>query len=426
MLLNGTSERSRRAEPGTAPLDPRQVPRARFALVMGRGTLARALPLDRRPVSIGLAEHNQLRLTDTSVSRSHCLVEPTAFGVLVRDLGSTNGTWVDGIRVDSVELRKGASLRLGRTEMAIVARAQSGRDASTGSFVAESPAMLSVLADVERFASLPWPVLICGETGVGKEEVARALHQNSPRRAGPFVAVNAGGLPTNLVESELFGHQKGAFTGAVRTYRGAFERAHGGTLFLDEIGELPPTLQTRLLRVLETWRVRRVGGDDEIDVDVRLLCATHRDLGALVASGGLRSDFFYRIHRLTLEVPPLRSRPVDLGALSQHFLRSMPAGLGPKSLSKEARRCLAAQRWPGNVRELRNVLELAAAQSSGPVIELAEVHKALGRFERSTKPAVSPETLRKALERHGGNASAAARALGMPRSTFRDRLQEAG
>ncbi len=391
---------------------------------MGRGTAARAVPLDFRPVSIGLAEDNRVRLSDTAVSRSHCLIEPSRFGVVVRDLGSTNGTWVDGIRVDRVELRKGAALRLGRTELAIVGRAQPGREDAARSFVTESPAMLSVLAEVERFASLPWPVLIFGETGVGKEEVARALHQSSPRRGGPFVAVNAGGLPTNLVESELFGHQRGAFTGAVRTYHGAFERARGGTLFLDEIGELPATLQTRLLRVLETWRVRRVGGDEEMDVDVRLLCATHRDLGELVAAGIVRSDFFYRIHRLALEVPPLRSRAADVVALSRHFLRSMPAGLGHKSLSKEARQCMAAQRWPGNVRELRNVLELAAAQSSGPVIELADVHKALRRFERCSRPAVSPEALRRALERHGGNASAAARALGMPRSTFRDRLQE--
>jgi DNA-binding NtrC family response regulator len=283
--------------------------------------------------------------------------------------------------------------------------------------------MLAVMAEVDRFASLPWPVLIRGETGVGKEHVARALHERGRRRAGPFVPLNGGGLPRELIESELFGHERGAFTGAVQTHRGAFEQAHGGTLFLDEVAELPPDLQTRLLRVLETWQVRRVGSEAARRVDVRLLCATHRDLRALVQEGRFRPDLYYRIHRLVVEVPPLRLRPDDIASLAEHFIQQMESALGERRIEPHAMDRLRGYAWPGNVRELRNVLELAAVDCDGAAIDLAAVDRSLRRISEPSAFQPSADSLREALEQYGGNMSAAARALGIPRSTLRDRLR---
>jgi DNA-binding NtrC family response regulator len=192
------------------------------------------------------------------------------------------------------------------------------------------------MAEVDRFAGLSWPALIRGETGVGKEHIARALHERGRRQKGPFVPLNGGGLPRELIESELFGHERGAFTGAVQAHRGAFEQAHGGTLFLDEVAELPPDVQTRLLRVLETWQVRRVGSEAARRVDVRLVCATHKDLRTMVQEGLFRSDLYYRIHRLVLEVPPLRARPDDIAPLAQHFLHLMESEVGERCLGAQA------------------------------------------------------------------------------------------
>ena len=396
-----------------------------FVAVLGRGLEARSIRIGAQPLSIGCALDNRLSLSDRAVSRYHCRVEPSARGLIVRDLGSTNGTWVDGLRVERAELRAGASLRVGRTEVRLLAE-DGRRSKSSPTIVASSPSMLSVLADVDRFAALPWPVLICGETGVGKERVARALHDRGPRNGGAFVALNAGGLPRELVESELFGHEKGAFTGAVRAHRGAFERADGGTLFLDEIAELPRDLQTRLLRVLETWSLRRVGSEQQRRVDVRLLCATHRDLAEMVREGAFRADLYYRIHRLVIDVPPLRSRPADVERLARHFLGEMPAPLGERTITKEALARLLAYSWPGNVRELRNVLELAAAHSTGLWLDVDDINRALQRAADPECLRPSVDSMREAVARYDGNTSAAARALGIPRSTLRDRLRAGG
>ncbi len=408
---------------GTELLRARRRETARLSLIGGHGAAARAFHLGEEPLSLGGAPDNAMTLSDRAVSRYHCRIEPSAQGVSVRDLGSTNGTWVDGLRIRRHQLRPGAVLRVGRTELRVVRR---GRNCSSPSdLVVASTAMLAVMADVDRFATLPWPVLIQGETGVGKEHIAQALHQRGVRRKGPLVPINGGGLPRELIESELFGHERGAFTGAVQTHRGAFEQAHGGTLFLDEVAELAPDLQTRLLRVLETWEVRRVGSESARRVDVRLLCATHRDLRAMVREGRFRSDLYYRIHRLVVEVPPLRARPDDIAPLAAHFVRAMEPEVGDRRLAPEALERLQEYSWPGNVRELRNLLELAAVDCDGALIDLASVERAL---RRSAEPSVrrpSASSLRETLEQYGGNLSAAARALGIPRSTLRDRLQGA-
>jgi transcriptional regulator with AAA-type ATPase domain len=393
----------------------------RLSLVAGRRSEAKAHHIGDYPLSIGGAVDNVIALCDRAVSRYHCRVEPFDRGAFVRDLGSTNGTWVDGVRVQRQPLRPGAILRLGRTELRIVCRG-----VSTGSepvTVLVSGAMCSVMADVDRFARLPWPVLIQGETGVGKEHVARALHDRGPRSGGPFVALNAGGLTQELVESELFGHSRGAFTGAVHAHRGAFEQADGGTLFLDEVAELPTNLQTRLLRVLETWQVRRVGSEAERGVDVRLVCATHRDIRAMARDDRFRSDLYYRIHRLVLDVPPLRARVDDIAPLAEHFLGQMRSEIGPRALEPEALGRLRSYPWPGNVRELRNVLEHAAAHCDGPSIGLSVIERTLQRISDSLVCRPSVDSLRATLEHYDGNVSAAARALGIPRSTLRDRLK---
>jgi transcriptional regulator with AAA-type ATPase domain len=404
---------------GTEPLRGRRGEPRLLSLVSGHGPGARAFHVGVAPVSVGGAADNGIALSDRAVSQYHCRIEPSSRGVSIRDLGSTNGTWVDGLRIRRHELRPGAVVRVGRTELRVVRRG--GEPASE--VVVESSAMLSVMAEVDRLAGLPWPVLIRGETGVGKEHVARALHERGRRKNGPFVPLNGGGLPRDLMESELFGHERGAFTGAVQTHRGAFEQAHGGTLFLDEVAELPPDLQTRLLRVLETWHVRRVGSETARRVDVRLVCATHRDLRRLVQEGRFRADLYYRIHRLVVEVPPLRFRPDDVGFLAEHFLRQMEPAIGERRLEPQSIDRLQAYAWPGNVRELRNVLELAAVDCDGAVIDIAAVDRSLRRISEPSVSRPSAGCLREALEQYGGNISAAARALGIPRSTFRDRLK---
>ncbi len=411
--LKGSTERLRAAEQAHQSL----------CIVIGRGRGARRVSLRHRPLGVGSASANCIVIHDRTVSRHHCRFEPFEGGVVVRDLGSSNGTWVGGHRVERIEIQAGAVLRVGRTDLSVVAVDSDRGEGSA--LVAESPGMLGVLAEADRYARLPWPVLVQGESGVGKERVAQALHSRGPRKAHPFVALNAGGLPAQLVESELFGHERGAFTGASAVHKGVFEQADGGTLFLDEIGELPLELQSRLLRVLETWQVRRVGGERDLAVDVRLVCATHRDLRARVAAGTFREDLFYRINRLLIEVPPLRKRVEDIRPLADHFLRSIEGEVGVRTLSEDAAARLLTHRWPGNARELRNVLCSAAASSAGHLLTAVDIDQAVGRLADARFLTMAPESFTDVVRQHKGNVSAAARTLGIPRSTLRDRLKTA-
>ncbi|HEX7476356.1 MAG TPA: sigma 54-interacting transcriptional regulator [Polyangiales bacterium] len=410
-------------EPGTEALSTLRLPVARFVILIGRGTDARRVRVGEGPIHVGRAQDNDIVLGDRAVSEHHLRLEPCEAGLVLRDMGSRNGSFLNGVRVHTAVVGEGAQIRVGRTDLRV--SADVGSDGSEPTMVAESSSMLQVLGDVRRVASLPWPVLIVGESGTGKEGIAQSLHELGARRSQRFVAVNAGGLPRELVESELFGHEKGAFTGAQGTHKGVFEQAHGGTLFLDEIGELPLALQARLLRVLETGEVRRVGGESAIRVEVRLLCATHRDLRAMVQDGTFRQDLYYRIARLVIEVPSLRSRPEDVRALCQHFLRQICLELGPRELSEDAQSRLVAYDWPGNARELRNVL-CAAAATAGQRIESQDVEVALAKVGGPLSGRhISLETLQRAVADNHGNLSAAARALGIARSTLRDRLKSA-
>jgi len=406
----------------TEPLLPIAACPYPMVLIVGEGPEARRRPLGRRTVCIGTAGTNDLVLHDRTVSAYHCRFETVDRDVLVCDLGSRNGTWVDGVRVESARVAPGARLRLGRTDLRLLARQPEPIAKATG-IVTASAAMLTVLSEIERLARLRWPALIRGESGTGKELVARALHDRGPRAEGPFVALNAGGLPKHLIESELFGHEKGSFTGAVVAHRGVFEQAHGGTLFMDEIAELPLDMQARLLRVLETWEIRRVGAESSTLVDVRLVCATHQDLAAMVTAGSFRLDLYYRIARLALDLPPLRDRASDIDVLIQHFLDQLRDEVGPRSLADDARTALLAYRWPGNVRELRNVLAAAAVNSCGQVITADDVVAAMGKLATAGSTVPSAAAMSLVLGEHGGNLSAAARALGIPRTTLRDKLK---
>jgi two-component system response regulator FlrC len=258
----------------------------------------------------------------------------------------------------------------------VVARALAARGASPATEprgpVYEDPAFARVMALVDAVAARDTTVLLTGESGVGKEVVARAVHDRGPRHGGPFVALNCAALPETLLESELFGHEKGAFTGATGPHPGLFEQAQGGSLLLDEVGEMQPALQAKFLRVLETRRVVRLGGTRERDVDTRVIAATNRDLDAEVAQGRFRQDLLFRLNVFPIHLPPLRERPGDILPLAHHFLRVLGTGPGrtPPSLSREARDALLAHQWPGNVRELMNALERATILASGGEIRL--------------------------------------------------------
>ena len=319
-------------------------------------------------------------------------------------------------------LAREAASRIEAGRFAEAERRATGFEAILGS----SPALRQALDQAARVAPLrDLTVLIGGETGTGKELLARALHYGSPRAGDPFVEVNCAAIPANLLESELFGHERGAFTGAVAAKPGLFEIAHGGTLFLDEIATLPLELQPKLLRALETRSIRRVGGQQSRQMDVRVVAASHVDLGQAVRQGDFREDLYYRLNVVTLVLPPLRDREGDVELLARTFVERIATsyGLPVPELSQETRTALRTHRWPGNVRELRNVLERAVVLSPPGRLELGPLEDARGRGERSAGvlpfPAPLTEVVRTAaqamLDLTGGNKSEAARRLGISR-----------
>jgi len=308
--------------------------------------------------------------------------------------------------------------------------------------VGRSPAMVRVGELVRKAARSEANILIVGESGTGKELIARAVHANSPRAAQPFVPVDCASLPENLLESELFGHEKGAFTGALRSKPGLMELAHRGTLFLDEIAELPLSLQAKLLRALQEKQIRRVGSTHQITVDVRVVSATNRDLREAVRKGEFREELYYRINVIAIELPPLRERRGDIPLLAHTFIRRYGGGT-VTGIDDDALAALEAYPWPGNVRELQNVIERACALTDGPTIRPRDLPEYVVRAERpAPAPGAAPgplpatagltlqeararwlETLESAylrdlLDRHGGNVSAAAKAAGIDRKTF--------
>jgi len=322
----------------------------------------------------------------------------------------------------------------------VLARAQAARAPAPararGGLIAGDPAMAEVLSLVEAAAASKATVLITGESGTGKEVVARRIHELSPWALGPFVAVNCAAIPGNLMESELFGHEKGSFTGAAEARSGKFEQAQGGTILLDEVSEMEPALQAKLLRVIQEREVERVGGRRAIPLDLRVIATTNRDLPQEVRKGRFREDLYYRLHVLPIELPPLRRRPGDVLALAEHFLASAcrANGLPRPTLSPEAARELAAYDWPGNVRELQNALERAAILARGGVLEPRHLRLGggpgrtggAGLEVEGTLDEMERRIILAAFEKHGSNKKATARALGINVKTLRQRLRDYG
>ncbi|MCK5799970.1 MAG: sigma 54-interacting transcriptional regulator [Deltaproteobacteria bacterium] len=394
--------------------------------------------VDLPHVRIGSAPNNDVTIFDTSVSRYHCELRHTTEGFVLRDLGSTNGCVAGGLRVKEALIQSEVVLQLGRSTLRFLPLTEEKRvDASKavkfGELYGRSQAMREIFGILEKVAATDLTVTIQGETGTGKDLVARAIHQGSPRADGPFVVFDAGAVASNLIESELFGHEKGAFTGATEQRQGAFEQADGGTLFIDEIGELALELQPKLLRALEQREVQRVGGSRRIPIDVRVICATNRALVDEVQESRFRDDLFFRISVVVLDLPPLRDRGEDIEILIHALLRDLAPNM---SAAPEAVQVLQNYDWPGNVRELRNVLEAAVAMCSESVLHPRDLILAHDRNMSAQKEGaamslagqtlenIEQAAIAQTLAQCSGNRSAAARALGIAPSTLYLKLKK--
>jgi transcriptional regulator with PAS, ATPase and Fis domain len=326
-----------------------------------RGTIVR---VEGNSARVGSAPGCRLVLPDRAVSRVHCELVAHANRIVVRDLGSTNGTYVGEIQITEAAVPPGTVVRCGASAFRIDCADEPGFIAisertSFGELVGSSLEMRQVYAVLERVAPTDATVLVQGETGTGKDVVARSIHAGSPRRDGPFIPIDCGAIPEALFESELFGHVRGAFTGAHSDRAGAFEEANRGTLFLDEIGEMPVALQAKLLRAIESRCVRPVGAAREMPVDVRIICATSRRLAQMVNEGTFREDLYYRLAVVELAMPPLRARRGDIRELANHLYAKLTGSHDP--LAPELLARFESRPWPGNVRELRNAIERAVA-----------------------------------------------------------------
>jgi transcriptional regulator with GAF, ATPase, and Fis domain len=313
-------------------------------------------------VRVGTAPDCDLVLTDDTVSRRHCEIEMSEEGIRVRDTGSTNGVAASGVRLYDAAFSKKVTLTLGDTTIAVTPLSETvDREQATGErfgdLLGRSPRTRELFADLERIAPTDMTLLVEGETGTGKDLVAESVHRASSRADNPFVVFDCGAVVPALAESELFGHERGAFTGAVASRVGLFEQADGGTLFLDEIGELPRDLQPKLLRALEKRQIKRVGGTKTIALDVRVIAATNRNLVEEVRQNRFREDLYFRIAAAHVTVPPLRDRKDDLKLLVEHFLSMERPPRSVTEIPDEVWEMLRSHRWPGNVRELRNVVQ---------------------------------------------------------------------
>ncbi|HUQ07476.1 MAG TPA: sigma 54-interacting transcriptional regulator [Kofleriaceae bacterium] len=395
----------------------------------------------RGGLRIGTSEACDLRLTDPTVSRLHCEIQNQGGVVRIVDGGSTNGTYVDGVRVQAAELTSGTRVRLGATVLSVGSAAESyvvelSARHRFGEMIGASTEMRAMYAVLERVAPTDTSILIQGETGTGKELVARSIHDASPRAGGPFVVVDCGAIAENLIESELFGHVRGAFSGAVGDRRGLFEEADGGTLLLDEIGELPPPLQPRLLRVLERQEVRPVGSNATRQVDVRVVAATNRPLAQAVNRGTFREDLYYRLAVVEVVLPPLRARRDDLALLAEHFFRRYAGEHEPVPPGLLA--SLSSRAWPGNVRELRNYVERSVslgvaqgldavpagpARASEPVVP---VHLPLKDARAAWTEQFERVYVEALLARTGGNVSRAAELAGVNRRSLQRLIASLG
>jgi two-component system response regulator AtoC len=380
---------------------------------------------------LGRGDQVDIDVHDDSVSRRHARLR-IGDPLHIEDLGSRNGTFVHGRRLaagEAATVPLGSVVELGSTFFVVyrgsLADGLAANPPSTAMLVV-GETMQRLYALLDTVAPSKLSLLVLGETGTGKEVYARALHARSDRAARPFVALNCASLVESLLESELFGHEKGAFTGAAEAKPGLLEMADGGTVFLDEIGELPPTTQAKLLRVLENGELLRVGGLKPRRIDVRLVAATNADLDAAIAAGRFRRDLYYRINGCVVTLPPLRERPGEILPLARHFA----AALGRTRFTDAAERALRDHVWPGNVRELKTVIERAALLSArGGAIDAADLMLAPRRASPTAPAGVAPherEQLLEALQRANGNQKEAAKLLGLSRQTLSKKLDAHG
>ena len=404
----------------------------------------RAAELGPSRTRIGSAEDNELRIEDPSVSAHHCEIALEAPGAVLRDLDSTNGTRLDGVRVERAYLQPGSVIEIGDTRLLLVTDVDEvavplSARTNFGPLLGHSPKMRAVFAMLEQAAKSDATVLITGESGTGKELAARGLHEASPRRDQPFLVFDCGAASPSLIESALFGHARGAFTGATEARPGIFEQADGGTLVLDEIGELPLDLQPKLLRVLESKSARRLGDSADRRFDVRLVASTNRNLASEVKAQRFRADLFYRLSVIAVTLPPLRERLEEIPRLVAGFARRLGGDNAPE-VPASMLRVLANHDWPGNVRELRNVVErlvtlpgITASQAVGAPVKADVPPRAEGltqlEFHAAKEAhieAFERDYLARCLAAAGGNVSEAARAAGLSRQSMHRLINKHG
>jgi DNA-binding NtrC family response regulator len=424
--------------------DPTPPPAASFELAVVEGPQAgkASFVIDAEVpgvVHIGHSPSCALVLDDPAASRRHASLELVGSRLRIVDLESANGTFVDGVAIVEAYLAGGELVRLGGSALRVVRRdvpqAELPHESAFGRVLGQSTEMRRLYPVFERLARTTVSVLIEGETGTGKELLAEAIHESGPRADGPYVVFDCTAVAPNLVESELFGHEKGAFTGAVGSRRGVFEQAHGGTLLLDEIGDLDAPLQAKLLRVLERGEIKRVGGERTIKVDVRILSATRRDLDRQMQAGRFRDDLFHRLAVARVELPPLRRRRGDVPLIARRFWKEL--GGEERALSMATLTRWSQHTWPGNVRELRNAVarELAlgglpdhaqptseerpAPAADGNIIEeVIGLGMPYSRARAHVLAAFEARYIEQMLARHGGNVMRAAAASGLARRYF--------
>ena len=393
-------------------------------------------------VALGKDANNDIVVDDPFVSGRHLKLSKTASGFHLSDRQSTNGTFIGLVRLYEADVPLRTALRIGETELSVESSNERRGSHSFFGMVGSESSMRELAELIERVAPSRAAVAVFGESGTGKELVAHAIHTLSPRAAMPFIPVNCAAISRELIESELFGHEKGAFTGANATRRGAFEEAHSGTLFLDEVGELPLDLQAKLLRALESGEIKRVGAARPIQVDTRIVAATNRDLLAATREGRFREDLYYRLCVVPLHLPPLRSRRNDISLLVSHFTHQFSPRGQNIQVTPSAMERLKTHAWPGNVRELRNVIHRALLLRRGPHIDADDLSFDPERSTEINAPAIPQhipgmtldamleklerQIVESALKRYGNNRERVARELGVARSTLFKRLKDWG
>lgn len=394
----------------------------------------RKVRLHRTEYTLGRSEDCDICIRDPFISPTHAKVRllPGGDGYLIEDLASTNGVFLNGIRVQSAPLPAQGILRIGRSTLSWALDDSPEIDCTENGWIVADPFMRELVVNLRRIASSSLPVLLLGETGTGKEIFASLLHQWSARARMPLVTMNAALTGGSLAESELFGHKKGAYTGAESSRQGALRAAHGGTLFLDEVADIPGAAQVQLLRALETGEIKSLGSDQPERVDFRLVSATSQDLEERMEDGSFRVDLYYRLAGFTVKIPPLRDRPQDILAIAQKYLGDR--GL---ELDREAEGKLLSYRWPGNVRELRSCLERAIvmARAENGVRALPhhftafDFSRPVPEKKRERAPTLLEaeiECIRESLERNGWSRCVASRELGIARSTLFDKMRRYG